>query len=458
MLTGGSQPRAIPPCTPERAAPTTPKLVDSAYESPASRRLLRRVRTGGVEGEWRTKGNSGEQKLGISHAKVASFRAGRKRHNTKLAERVDPTAAPPPPPLPIEHVPGLIGRPPQDKYLLPPLKLTRNAAAKGWDLPEARPKGFGLEGWCSCGGDGVVGGIRKERRPPVRESQSKKIKVERYDGMRAVRLTGKRMLPGWCRRAAWSIAHGQHNNELVKDEGAYGGDRAVLQRDTGHPSPLNANYGLCNGPGVDQDGNTISNLCSYSKQDSTEGAESVRHMGTDLHRLARTVFAAAKKAGVLSPETIEQGEFTAVQVRDYDGDNKAETNLHTDTRVEVDADGKPARQIDQIENTDVVIYSLGDLMLLWRKEYPGKGKGWLLPVVPLEEGSLFVWPTGPGTDDWIFKHGVFWPRKVDVGLYEGPPAGKRRIAFVFRCTRPRRWYGAAWPHRVVVPCAEEARA
>ena len=52
----------------------------------------------------------------------------------------------------------------------------------------------------------------------------------------------------------------------------------------------------------------------------------------------------------------------------------------------------------------------------------------------------------------------FAPRKVDVGLYEGPPASKRRIAFVFRCTRPRRWYGAAWPHRVVVPCAEEARA
>ena len=148
MLTGGCQPRAIPPCTPERAAPTTPKLVDSAYESPASRRLLRRVRTGGVEGEWRTKGNSGEQKLGISHAKVASFRAGRKRHNTKLAERVDPTAAPPPPPLPIEHIPGSIGRPPQDKYLLPPLKLTRSAAAKGWDLPEARPKGFGLGTIC----------------------------------------------------------------------------------------------------------------------------------------------------------------------------------------------------------------------------------------------------------------------------------------------------------------------
>ena len=142
----------------------------------------------------------------------------------------------------------------------------------------------------------------------MRESQSKKIKVERYDGMSAVRLTGKRMLPGWCRRAAWSIAHGQHNNELVKDEGAYGGDRAVLQRDTGHPSPLNANYGLCNGPGVDQDGNTISNLCSYSKQDSTEGAESVRHMGTDLHRLARTVFAAAKKAGVCSPPQLSSRE------------------------------------------------------------------------------------------------------------------------------------------------------
>ena len=31
-------------------------------------------------------------------------------------------------------------------------------------------------------------------------------------------------------------------------------------------------------------------------------------------------------------------------------------------------------------------------------------------------------------------------------------ASERRIAFVFRCTRPSRYYQSAWPHRVVVPC------
>ena len=29
-----------------------------------------------------------------------------------------------------------------------------------------------------------------------------------------------------------------------------------------------------------------------------------------------------------------------------------------------------------------------------------------------------------------------------------PPAGQRRIAFVFRCARPSRYYQSAWPHRV----------
>ena len=157
-------------------------------------------------------------------------------------------------------------------------------------------------GWC------------RGRDSQRKEAACEGVAVQENQG-RALRRHASRTTHGqthaarlWCRRAAWAIAHGQHNNELVKDEGAYGGDRAVLQRDTGHPSPLNANYGLCNGPGVDQDGNTISNLCSYSKQDSTEGAESVRHMGTDLHRLARTVFAAAKKAGVCSPPQLSSRE------------------------------------------------------------------------------------------------------------------------------------------------------
>lgn len=106
----------------------------------------------------------------------------------------------------------------------------------------------------------------------------------------------------------------------------------------------------------------------------------------------------------------------------------------------------------QLANTDVAIYTIGDPMLLWRKEYPAPhGSPWLHPVVPLDNGSIFVWPTGPGTDDWRFKHGVYWPRSTDSS-FTGPPAGQRRLAFVFRCTRPCSWYQSAWPHRVCVPC------
>jgi len=32
-------------------------------------------------------------------------------------------------------------------------------------------------------------------------------------------------------------------------------------------------------------------------------------------------------------------------------------------------------------------------------------------------------------DEAIFKHSVYWPRRSDVG-YNGPPAGKRRVAFL----------------------------
>lgn len=142
-----------------------------------------------------------------------------------------------------------------------------------------------------------------------------------------------------------------------------------------------------------------------------------------------------------------------MQVRVYEGDNKAFTAPHSDTVVGVDKEGNLLAEIDHIENTDVATYTIGDTMLLWRKEYPGgQGKPWLQPVVPLEDGSIFLWPTGPGTDDWRFKHGVYWPRVVDQPWYAGPPAGQRRIAFVFRCTRPSRYYQSAWPHRVVVPC------
>merc|ERR1712194_316769 len=146
--------------------------------------------------------------------------------------------------------------------------------------------------------------------------------------------------------------------------------------------------------------------------------------------------------GMLSPETLAVGAFTSCQVRVYDGDEKAETNLHTDTRVGVDAKTGNLKEVDQLPNTDVAIYTIGDAMLLWRKPYERSEDSdpWppSYPLVPLEDGSLFVWKTGPGSDDWTYKHGVFWPRATDP-CYKGPWAGQRRIAFVFRCTRPQKW-------------------
>ena len=67
----------------------------------------------------------------------------------------------------------------------------------------------------------------------------------------------------------------------------------MLQSKTTHPSSQNVNYGLCNGSGEDLNGHPVCNLCSYSKQDSTEGAESVRHMSAELHDVAKRVFAVA---------------------------------------------------------------------------------------------------------------------------------------------------------------------
>ena len=107
----------------------------------------------------------------------------------------------------------------------------------------------------------------------------------------------------------------------------------MLQSKTTHPSSQNVNYGLCNGSGEDLNGNPVCNLCSYSKQDSTEGAESVRHMSAELHDVAKRVFAVAKAAGVLSPATLEQGEFTAVQVRVYDMATSTHTPNCTWTRT-----------------------------------------------------------------------------------------------------------------------------
>ena len=91
----------------------------------------------------------------------------------------------------------------------------------------------------------------------------------------------------------------------------------------------------------------------------------------------------------------------------------------------------------QIHGTDVVIFTIGSTMLLWRKLYEESDnpKAWLDEVVELSHGSAFIWRcTGDlSGDDWRFKHGVYWPRKArrrglpnDPG-YIGPPRGVCRV-------------------------------
>ena len=190
-------------------------------------------------------------------------------------------------------------------------------------------------------------------------------------------------------------------------------------------------------------------ISSYSKQLSTPGAESVRHCGSALAHACRQVFSVLKAADVLSEETLAQGAFGAVQVRIYEGDNKAFTAPHSDTVVGVDKEGNLLAEIDHVRacpgrhdlcpqpSTHTRVASLRrSRTRTWRstrsatrcfcggrREYPASpGKPWLHPVVPLEDGTIFLWPTGPGTDDWLFKHGVYWHRVVDQPWYARGPA------------------------------------
>ena len=73
-------------------------------------------------------------------------------------------------------------------------------------------------------------------------------------------------------------------------------------------------------------------------------------MGPALAEMSRRVFAVLKEEGLLSDETLAEGAFSTVQVRDYDGDNNAFTALHTDTVVDADADGNPMKEINHVRH------------------------------------------------------------------------------------------------------------
>ena len=131
-------------------------------------------------------------------------------------------------------------------------------------------------------------------------------------------------------------------------QGCLGGELATLQHLTTHPSPHNINYGACYGSGTDENGEDIARLANYSKQRSTLGAQSVRHMPVEFGELGGYVYSVLQSEGMLTAETLAEGAFNSVQVRVYDGDVKAETGMHTDTVVDVDATTGELKEIDQV--------------------------------------------------------------------------------------------------------------
>ena len=114
----------------DRTPPHSPTsrhwLVHSPDQSPQSRHLLLRMRLKGQEWRFRTPQHSGELDTHLSAKKRGEHRRSRRRHNREVAERIDPTPAPPA--APPAEVRGDVGRPPQDRVFEVPLNVTRSAA------------------------------------------------------------------------------------------------------------------------------------------------------------------------------------------------------------------------------------------------------------------------------------------------------------------------------------------
>ena len=70
-------------------------------------------------------------------------------------------------------------------------------------------------------------------------------------------------------------------------------------------------------------------------------------MPPEFAKLGAQLYSVLESEGMLSPETLAVGAFTSCQVRVYDGDLKAETGMHTDTRVGVDKTTGNLKEIDQ---------------------------------------------------------------------------------------------------------------
>ena len=346
------------PGTPPRTPTTTPHLINSADQSPKARIVLERLRNKQAEPLYRLPRDSGELTRGIGRTKQVRFKCDRRKHNLATADWLDPTPLPPPPP-PAE-VPGAVGRPAQDIVFEPPTHVTRAAKqTTGCSLIRPSDDRSGLpppKGTCHCvGATGMTHtamvaskvasreAMRGVKRRPSKADRS----IGRFTGMESALLQGPRLVTKALRDTCLATALGQRPNAIVKAKGRDGGKKAKLQHLTKHPSPHNINYGACYKHGIDANGVDVSLLANYSKQFSTEGAQSVRHMPYEFAELGAQLYSILESEDMLSPETLAIGAFTACQVRVYDGDVKAETNLHTDTVVDVDATTGNLKEIDQ---------------------------------------------------------------------------------------------------------------
>ena len=107
---------------------------------------------------------------------------------------------------------------------------------------------------------------------------------------------------------------------------------------------------MCNGPGkasIEVDGAQTevdaSLLASYSSTHAEANWTTVRHAKPPLAELGRQAFDRLYEQ--LSPATQQCGGFNAFDVRTYDGSQY--TDLHTDTRVALGADGRPKKLCNQ---------------------------------------------------------------------------------------------------------------
>ena len=347
-------------------------------------------------------------------------------------------------------------------------------------------------------------------KPCVRASKAT-VTVQRFPGMKCVRLTGARMVTKGLRDAIKAVALNQYCNDIVKDQ-VRGGGPSNTQTPTDAPlahatptpgSPIARRAGTaattpCCSVRRHTRRRSTYPMASAMDAPSTRGASpsptSRATRSNSAHR-ARSRCATAgprsrtrvvrcsacSRRRTCSPKRHSRKEPSAqcrcaytkattrrsphrTPTRSWASTRRAICSPRSTTCVPAPAattcarsppntDTRPPRPVPaalhthacglspQIENTDVAIYTIGDPMLLWRKEgVPGQSRQAVASPCGAARGRHHL----PLADrPWngrlaLQARGLLAPRgrPAVVRARARPPASATLIAFVFRCTRP----------------------